>query len=81
MKAERINQSYSQIGTQYDPRIGSCPWFWMWFFGPLYLIYKGLVGHAIIWLLLCWTVIVPLVYIIQARSLVYNRMERKGLLR
>ena len=64
--------------NKYDPRIGSCPWFWMWFFGPLYLAYKGLVGHAIIWLLLCWTLIVPLYYIIAARELVFQKMVKNG---
>ena len=66
------------IGTKYDPRIGSCPWFWMWFFGGFYLLYKGLIGHGIVWFLLCWTFIVPVIYIFMARNLVYEKMVKTG---
>lgn len=66
------------IGTMYDPRIGSVPWFWMWFFGPFYLMYKGLWGHAVVWLLTFWLIIPPFIYIFKARELVYHRMLLLG---
>jgi hypothetical protein len=91
MKNERVNEpvhmrcdymdKYTVIGTRNDPRIGSCPWFWMWFWGPFYLLYKGMFGHFLIWCITFWTVIAPIVYIIKARDLVYNNMLKKGMLR
>lgn len=75
------NTPYTTIGTRNDPRIGSCPWFWMWFWGPFYLLYKGMFGHFVIWCLTFWTVIVPIVYIFKARDLVFNNMNKKGMLR
>lgn len=92
MKNERVNEPYNKentmtntpyttAGTRNDPRIGSCPWFWMWFFGGFYLLYKGMAGHAVIWFLTCWTIIIPLVYIFKARDLVYDNMLKKGMLR
>lgn len=91
MKNERVNEpihmrcdymdKYAVSGTRNDPRIGSCPWFWMWFWGPFYLLYKGMFGHFVIWCLTFWTIIAPIVYIIKARDLVYNNMMKKGMLR
>lgn len=68
------------FGTKYDPRIGSVPFLWCFLFGIFYLMYKGLWMHVLIYLLLCWTFIVPIIYCFKARDLVYNNMKAKGLL-
>lgn len=68
----------SLYGTPHDPRIGSCPWFWAWFFGCFYFMYKGLWLHSFVWILLSWTVVVPILYIFMARSLVYKKMLLAG---
>ena len=69
------------IASKYDPRVGSCPWFWMFMFGPMYLLSKGMVAHAFLWLFTAWTVVMPIFYILFARTLVYNHKLKRGELR
>lgn len=74
-------ESRPQIADKYDPRVGSCPWFWMFMFGPMYLLSKGMVAHAFLWLFTAWTVVMPIFYILFARTLVYNHKLKRGELR
>lgn len=76
-----VTNSPQQQPSKYDPRVGSCPWFWMFMFGPMYLLSKGMVAHAFLWLFTAWTVVMPIFYILFARTLVYNHKLKRGELR